>query len=76
MHTRRLQDARHAMLLARVDMDDYLENRAANPEEFEKRYEAVRVTTEEYVRTVKEHFQERYSFLNSSTPEPSEPQLS
>ena len=56
----RLQDARQAMLLARVDLDDYLHNREPNPAEFEKVYEAVRLTTGEYARLMQEHLNERY----------------
>jgi len=69
MATNHLQDARQAMLLARSEMDNYLENRTPNPEAFEKLFETVRVTTAEYARLVNEHLQQRYGFLISRAQE-------
>ena len=75
MDSRQIQDARYAMIQARRAMDEYLEIRTANPGEFERLHQAVKLTTEEYARLVKEHLQQKYPFLGNPAPKPPEPQF-
>jgi hypothetical protein len=68
---KQLRDARAAMRLARIDLDDYINNRTASTAEFDRVYEAVRITTEEYVRLVKQQIAQKYG----STADASSAQL-
>jgi hypothetical protein len=61
MESLRVRDARQAMLLARIDLNDYLSNRTPNQAEFVKLYEAVQQTTAQYARLVKEEISSKYN---------------
>ena len=47
-------DAKHAMLLARIDLDEYIGNPDASSTHFQELYEAVLATTAQYVWLARE----------------------
>ena len=73
--TPRLRNARAAMQLAQLQLEDYVNNRPPNAAEFERLFEAVTAATSEYARVVRDELEQKYKTVIDGSLQ-SEPQPS